>query len=50
MKILEVEFTNGRVYQYLGVPEFLYQGFLLASSKGDYFNTRIDERFPASEV
>lgn len=49
-KTLEVEFANGRVYQYRDVPEFLFQGFCLAASKGDYFNTRISDRFSASEV
>lgn len=48
--ILEVEFINGRVYRYFGVPLFLYQGFLLASSKGEYFSRRINNRYPCEEV
>jgi hypothetical protein len=31
---LEVEFTNGRVYRYFDVPEFLHRGFMVAQSKG----------------
>lgn len=47
---LEVEFTTGRVYRYFGVPEFLYRGFVLAQSKGAYFNSRIQNRYPHDEV
>src|SRR5436190_7399080 len=38
-KTLDVEFLNGRVYRYFDVQEFLYRGFMLAGSKGDYFRT-----------
>ena len=38
---LEVRFTNGRVYQYLDVPESVYCGLLSARSAGRYFNDRI---------
>ncbi len=48
--VLEVEFRNGRIYRYFDVPEFLYRGFLLAASKGDYFTRRIDDRFRFEEV
>lgn len=47
---LEIEFTNGRVYQYEGVPAFLAKGFELATSKGRFFMSRIDRRFRAGEV
>jgi hypothetical protein len=47
---LDVEFLNGRVYRYFAVPEFLYRGFLLAGSKGDYFRTRINNRFRYEEI
>jgi len=49
-RTLEVEFTNGRVYRYFDVPEFLHRGFMVAPSKGAYFNTRIDARFRHEEV
>lgn len=42
---LEVEFHNGGVYQYLGVPEHVYQGLLSAGSKGGYLNDRIKDRY-----
>lgn len=47
---LEVEFVNGRVYRYLGVPEFLFRGLMLAGSKGSYFNRNIAERFNSTEA
>ena len=42
---LEVEFRDGRVYRLCGVPEFLYQGLMLAGSKGKFFNTRLHGRY-----
>ena len=33
---LEVEFKNGSVYQYAGVPGEVYLGLLAADSKGSY--------------
>jgi len=39
--ILEIEFRNGRVYQYFNVHEFLYQEFMSAESKGRFFNSNI---------
>ena len=48
--VLELEFTNGRIYQYEDVPAFLAKGFGLATSKGQYFSSRIDGRFRGEEV
>ena len=48
--ILEIEFRNGRTYRYFDVSEFLYRGFALASSKGQYFTQRIDGRFRFEEI
>ena len=44
--ILEVEFRDGTVYQYAGVPLRTYHGLLQAGSKGSYFNHYIRSRFP----
>jgi hypothetical protein len=43
--ILQVEFRDGAVYQYLGVPLHTYQDLLRAGSKGAYFNRHIRSRF-----
>lgn len=33
----QVQFTTGRIYSYSAVPPEIYQGFLMAPSKGSYF-------------
>lgn len=38
---LEVEFQNGAIYQYFGVPEIEYSGLMKAASKGSYLNQNI---------
>jgi hypothetical protein len=49
-ELLEIEFQNGKGYQYTNVPEFIAHGFELAASKGHYFQLRIDGRYTAAEV
>jgi len=44
-QILEVEFVDGDVYQYLDVPRQTYEEFLQAESMGQYMNWQIKERF-----
>ncbi len=48
--VLEVEFHTDAIYQYDGVPEFLFQGFLVAASKGHFFRTRIQDRYPSRRI
>lgn len=43
--VLEVEFRDGTVYQYTGVPQKIYQDLCQAESKGGYFNRQIRNRF-----
>lgn len=38
---LEVEFNNGKVYQYLEVPELAFETLMGASSVGRYLNQNI---------
>lgn len=45
-EILEVEFTNGSVYSYSGVPLGEYDGFMNADSKGKYLHANIKGRYP----
>ncbi len=40
-KILEIEFHNGSVYQYYGVPLNVYEGLMKASSHGKFFHAHI---------
>lgn len=39
--ILEIEFHNGGIYQYLNIPESVYNGLMSADSHGKYFDTYI---------
>ena len=39
--ILEVEFLSGGIYQYSGVPEYVYTGLMSASSKGSFFDQNV---------
>ena len=47
---LEVEFLNGRVYQYYGVPGDMHSRFMAAPSKGQFLNTYIKNQYPYSRV
>ena len=44
-KTLEIEFKQGRVYQYFGVPAYIFRGLMQASSKGEYFHAYIKDRY-----
>jgi hypothetical protein len=47
---LEVEFTNGGVYQYYNVPVSLHAQFMESSSKGQFLHTYIRNAYPYSRV
>lgn len=47
---LEIEFKEGRVYQYYKVPVEIYQGLMAAGSKGSYFYSHIRGRFGDTQV
>jgi hypothetical protein len=47
---LEVEFTNGSVYQYFDVPETEYQALVSASSVGTYLNQNIKARYRYAQI
>lgn len=42
---LEVEFINGLVYDYFGVPPAVHEALMGSISKGSFFNTQVKERF-----
>jgi hypothetical protein len=42
---LTVTFETGRVYVYAKVPEFTFQRFARAASKGRFFNTEIRDKY-----
>jgi hypothetical protein len=39
--LMEVEFKNGSIYQYKGVPQAVYDELMRANSHGQYFNSKI---------
>ena len=47
---LEVEFLNGRIYQYYGVPNNLHDQLMQAPSKGQFFNSYVRNSYPFSRV
>ena len=47
---LEITFVTGRVYVYSRVPEDVFEGFLAASSKGEFFNAHIRNDYPYREI
>jgi KTSC domain len=47
--VLEVEFNNGRVYQYFDVPTGTYDELMSSASKGSYMNNVIKKQFRCSQ-
>ena len=47
---LEIEFHQYGTFRYFDFPEFLYKGFVLAPSKGTFFNQRIANRYRFEEI
>lgn len=47
---LEIEFVNGSVYQYYGVPKFMYDNLQSAPSKGKFFSHNIRNAYPYSRI
>lgn len=47
---LRLQYRNGRVYDYFGVPPAVYQEFLEAESAGEFVNLHIKPFYPYSEV
>lgn len=43
--VLEVEFRNGGIYQYFGVPFNIYDSLMKARSHGEYFSAYIRNRY-----
>src|ERR1043166_1499591 len=41
LHIMEIEFCNGAIYRYLDVPASVYQAFMSAESKAQYYDWNI---------
>ncbi len=49
--ILEIEFkSNGQVWQYFDVPEYVYHEMMAADSHGKYFHKNIKGHYMESRV
>lgn len=49
-RVLEIEFSNGGVYQYSGVSEEVHRRLMNSPSPGSYFRDQIEESFTARRV
>ncbi len=47
---LEIEFQNGRIYQYFHVLQAEYDELMAASSHGRYFNAYIRDLYPYARI
>lgn len=48
---LEVEFLNGGLYRYSGVPASVYSGLMSAASHGSYFDTHVKKAgYPCTKL
>jgi YD repeat-containing protein len=46
-RVLEVEFSDGRVVAYTGVSPEIHRQFMAAPSPASYFEDKIEEDFPS---
>jgi len=49
-QILEIEFTQGNIYQYTGVSEQVFMNLIDASSHGKYFHAFVKDKYPTKRV
>lgn len=47
---LEIEFTDGSVYQYFDVPQTVYDEFMRAGSKGQFMHANIKNNYRYMKV
>lgn len=45
MKTLSISFKNGKVYDFVGVEQELFEEFKLASSAGKFFHNKIKGKY-----
>lgn len=49
-KVLELEFSDGTIYQFLPVPRSVFEELMRAGSKGTYFDNHIRLRYIHRQV
>lgn len=50
IETLEIEFKTTGVYQYLNVPQFIWERLMMADSLGKFFNAEIKNAYPCVKV
>jgi hypothetical protein len=50
LSILEIEFNDGSVYQYVNVPQSEFDGLMSSGSHGTYFHANIRKRYSYSKI
>ncbi|OKS88888.1 KTSC domain-containing protein [Mucilaginibacter polytrichastri] len=49
-KVLRITYTSGKVYDYLAVPQQVYDEMMAADSKGQYLNYSIKGKYRYKKV
>lgn len=49
-ELLRIEFTDGLVYDYRGVPEHIFRGLMASDSAGEYHYRRIRDVYPYTKI
>lgn len=49
-QVLTVQFVNGAVYQYSGVPLTEYHNLVQSGGAGTYFWTKIRDQYPTAKI
>ena len=49
-QILEIEFRNGAIYRYLGVPRSAYNNLMAAESKTRYYDEKIKRKYKSVRI
>jgi hypothetical protein len=49
-ELLEIGFASGQRYRYRGVPDVVYEGLMMAPSRGTYFLENIRDVYPAERI
>lgn len=49
-QILEIEFMTGSIYEYYGIPAYVHEEMVCASSIGGYFAQRVKNSYGFSRI
>lgn len=50
VRVLEIEFTNGDVYEYKGVSREIFRQLMSSPSPSSFFEDKIDEQFSGKRL